>query len=115
MARPKKIISRDRQLNLSLTSAELELIRSRAARAGMLVPDYSRARLLADWRVRARQVTAPSLFDQLAFEQLKRLGNNLNQIARYMNTHDEPVPPILEALLLDIRVAIDRGMQQHDR
>ena len=79
----------------------------------MLVPDYSRARLLTDWRIRAQQATAPSLFERLAFEQLKRLGNNLNQIARHMNTHDEPVPPILEALLHDIRAAIDRGMQRH--
>lgn len=113
MGRPKQTTRRDRQLNLSLSSAELELIRARAASVGMRIPDYSRDRLLADWRTRAQQVTAPSLFDRLALNELKRIGNNLNQIARYLHSHAAPVPPVLEAVLADIRAAIDRS-QPHD-
>jgi hypothetical protein len=114
MGRPKKDARRDQQLNLSLTYTELDIVRSRAAKAGMPVPDYSRERLLSDRRTNARPVLDIPLIAPLLYEQLKRLGNNLNQIARSLNTRQEPVPGILLQLLAEIRELITKG-SHHDR
>jgi Bacterial mobilisation protein (MobC) len=119
MSRPRKNIRRDRQLNLSLTQGEEETVRARAAAAGMRVVDFGRAMLL-----RARPASAPaqpaevevqaaSYAERLIYEQLKRLGNNLNQIARRLNATRHAPPPSLEPLLKQIRAILNRGLD-HD-
>jgi len=55
----------------------------------------------------------PTATDRLVFEQLKRLGNNLNQIARQLNAQRAVPLPEIEALLREIRVALG-GMAGHD-
>lgn len=109
MARPKQNISRDRQFNVGLTAREHGLLLERAAACAMRPVDYARARLFAPWRMTARQAAGAPHLDPLLLAQLSRLGNNLNQIARRLNTLDAPAPPSLEPLLLQIRTLLSRG------
>jgi hypothetical protein len=105
MARPEIKEKRDKQFNVAVTLHELELLHARAAAAGMRPADYGRARLFAEWRTSARQAAAPHL-DPLLIAGLSRVGNNLNQIARRLNTLDMPTPPSLEPLLQEVRALI---------
>lgn len=106
MGRPLIKIKRERQLNVALTLAEHELVLARAARAGMRPVDYGRARLLgAANRPLGSGAPAPHL-DPLLLATLSRLGNNLNQIARRLNTLDLPAPASLEPLLQLVRSLI---------
>lgn len=107
MSRPVKNNRRDHQLNLSLTEAEINVLRLRAAAAEMRLVDYSRLMLLRKRAIPPRP--ARLQIDQLAYEQLKRLGNNLNQIARVVNTTRQPPPPALEVLLQEIRAVLSRN------
>jgi len=110
MGRPPNEIKRDRQFNVGLTAQEHALLLARASRAGMRPVDYGRARLLSS-RENTRTVfgaPAPHL-DPLFVAQLSRLGNNLNQIARRLNTLDLPAPPSLEPLLQLIRALITKA------
>jgi hypothetical protein len=64
--------------------------------------DYARALLLGKNHAEMPDI-AVSAGERLRAEQLKRIGNNLNQIARVQNTLRVPAPPSLEPLLQDIR------------
>jgi Bacterial mobilisation protein (MobC) len=101
---------RSRQFNVAVTRDELKRIHARAAARGMRPVDYGRARLLAEWRAGA-PASAPHL-DPLLLAALSRLGNNLNQIARRLNTLDLPAPPTLEPLLREIRGIINGGLSR---
>jgi hypothetical protein len=107
MSRLVKNNRRNQQLNLSLTEAEINVLRLRAAAAEMRLVDYSRFMLLRKRAIPPRPTHLQ--LDQLAYEQLKRLGNNLNQIARVVNATRQPPSPALEALLHDIRAVLNRN------
>lgn len=107
MSRPQHNERREYQLNLSLTRSELDLLRLRAAAAEMHLVHYSRAVLLSDGA--APPPPPVAMTDRLTYEQLKKIGNNLNQIARFVNTMRKPPPPSLEPLLADIRAVLNRG------
>jgi hypothetical protein len=112
MARPKKNETRDCQLNLHLTRSEIERVRLRASTAGMRVADYGRTLVLDVRRAEPVLVARPRV--EIAFViELRRLGNNLNQVARRLNSSPVPMPPAsLEPLLRDIRALIEREMRQ---
>jgi hypothetical protein len=110
MGRPPLEIKRDRQFNVGLTKREHELLQRRAARAGMRPVDYGRARLLGEWRVTAQEASGGAHLDPLLLNALIRLGNNLNQIARRLNTLGQPAPATLSALLEEIRRLIAQGV-----
>jgi hypothetical protein len=110
MGRPPNKIKRDRQFNVGLTTREHDLLLARASRAGMRPVDYGRARLLGGAAQQASGTDAPAPhLDPLFVAQLSRLGNNLNQIARRLNTLDFPSPPSLEPLLQLIRALIGKA------
>ena len=96
-------------MNIKLTEREFEFVCQCAAVKGMRPVDYSRARLLTEWQASSAIVTVGAKSDPAFRVQLSRLGNNLNQIVRRMNTYDEPGPPTLEPLLQEIRTLITRG------
>lgn len=112
MGRPPKAIIRDYQLNLALTRQEYETISARAADAHMRVTDYGRWLLFTAPSAQSQAPQVPPQFDRLTYEGMKRLGNNLNQIARRMHTFQEPAPPSLEPLLCDIRALLQRNAAQ---
>lgn len=108
MGRPKQSVIRDHQLNLSLTQAEFEQLRSRADAVGLRLVAYGRALLLRERAVlaAAERRSGP---ERLVQAQLRRVGNNLNQLVRHLHMTKEPVPSDLETLLRDIREALERA------
>ena len=109
MGRPPETNPRCYQLNISLTQDELDVIARRAVSAQMRLVEYGRLTLLSKQHTPAPSPVAQ--IDRLAYEQLKRLGNNLNQIARHLHTHGGSVPGSLEGLLRDIRIILNRGRE----
>lgn len=112
MGRPRKSEPRTKQLNLSLTEAELESICRRAEAVGMRPVHFGRAILLDEARsVRKQTAANGSNLERLIYDQLSRLGNNLNQLVRHLHRTGDPVPADLEPLLADIRQIVARGRQ----
>ena len=103
MGRPRLIEPRTKQLNLSLTPTELEVIRRGAEAVGMRPVHFGRAMLLNDRLPTPQARSAATNDDRLIYNQLVRLGNNLNQLVRHLNRTGDPVPADLEPLLADIR------------
>lgn len=109
MPHPTPHQKRDRQLNIALRQDEQALLQARADACGLRLVEFARAALL-NKRVAAYSAGLPSRLERLNLEQLKRIGNNLNQIARFLNTYQLPPPPDLEACLQAIRSLIsDEG------
>jgi hypothetical protein len=108
MGRPKKSEPRDRQLNVSLTAAEYESLVRRAQALGMRPVHFSRALLLNSNVAPAVNRKPTSNIEKLNYSALARLGNNLNQMMRYLHRTGDPLPPDLEPLLTDIRRIIAR-------
>lgn len=100
---------RNRQLNIALTEAEHAALSARASALELRPVEYARLLVLGGGHtvIDAR----PPQIDILAFEQLKRLGNNLNQISRRFNATGHPPPDSLPRLLADIRSVLARGQQ----
>jgi hypothetical protein len=97
---------RSRQLNIGLTEGELQRIKRRAENLGMRPVHFGRAALLEASGV--RQSTGESNFDRLVHDQLSRLGNNLNQMVRYLHRTGDPIPADIEPLLSEIRQILSR-------
>ena len=108
MPRPAIAQKRNHQLNVALRDDELADLRARADARGLTLVDYARAALL-NMRVASYSVVLPSKLDRLNHEQLKRIGNNLNQIARQLNALDRLAPPELDDCLRDLRELIGKG------
>ena len=70
---------RDRTLTIRLTKSEKEMIRKKAARAKMTLTDYIVAASLQT-EINVAEDVQPLLVE------LKRIGNNINQIALKVNT-----------------------------
>jgi hypothetical protein len=111
MGRPKKYETRDRQLNLSLTTREYEGFVRRAQAVGLRPAHFHRALVLTTESGARPVLRAPSNIEKLNYSALVRLGNNLNQMMRYLHQTGDPVPSDLEPLLIDIRQIIARGGQ----
>lgn len=110
MGRSRKSVVRDKQLNLSLTEAELETIKRRAEAVGMRPVHFGRAIILDEHQAAAtRQKNPESNGNRLIYGQLARVGNLLNQTVRHLHRTGDPLPPDLEPLLTDIRQIIARA------
>ena len=71
---------RNSVINIRVTIAEKEAIAAKAKIQGQTVTDFLRQRAL-DYRLRI------SPFEKERVRQLAMIGNNLNQIARWVNAH----------------------------
>jgi len=108
MARPRQGEVRDQRVSFRLTLQEMLAVRERAARAGQSLSDYARAAALgAAARPNGR---LPFAMEPASFHQIRRLGVNLNQIARRLNAQDLPAPQELSPLLADIQSALKRAL-----
>lgn len=106
MARPIKNNRRDKQLNFSLTAEELQTLQRRADAAGQRLVDYGRHTLLNSRRMIPQPAGGErflSKVERLSHIQLRRLGNNLNQLVYWHHRHRRPFPHLLEPLLQEIR------------
>ena len=104
MARPKQGKKRDKQFNVALTADEMATLRVRAAEAGQPLIEYGRTALFG--KPITAQGAAPEISRDVRrlHEQIKRVGVNLNQIARHMNARPEhKAPPDLEPTIATIR------------
>jgi hypothetical protein len=109
VGRPRSENKRDQQLNVSLTQDEYIELYWRARRSGLRMVDYGRWRLLGGVNQPALPERAARKDDLLVFTELKRLGNNLNQLVRICHSTRRAPPASLEALLERIRTVINRG------
>ena len=112
VSRPQTKERRDRQLNLSLTASEWDSIRQRASALGLRPAHFGRAVLLdAKHSVPATLLTRQdelSPLMRMIYNQLIRLGSNLNQLMRHLHQTGDPLPADLEPLLKDIRTILAR-------
>lgn len=111
MARPRKtdLEKRTERIGIRLTQAERAALELSASSLGLCAADFVRSRALgyrigqrADREAMARIATA-----------LIRLGNNLNQIARHMNTGRD-APAYLPELISRIDRELDRLYDTRD-
>ena len=130
MPRPVKDDPRDRFKTFRFSEAEITRLQARARASGRTLSSYVR-RVLLDSQAEAAgsgnpegglptndqgRITAPRrpgeeyALRRLANE-LRRVGVNLNQIARRMNEQRIPPPRELTMLLDDIRVYVRRAQQ----
>ena len=105
MARPKSATHRNRQLNVALTATEFERVREAAQLLGMTLVAYARARLLDESMGSAAPMAA---MDRLALNQLKRIGNNLNQMTRQLNALGVASLNEIDLTLRDVRELLRR-------
>ena len=92
-----------KNVHVRLTPDELALLVERSARTGRTMSDLIRAALK-----KQKIVELPPADFAEAVVQLRRIGNNLNQIARAVNAGEVHIPEI-KTVLNEI-VAIDRRM-----
>ena len=126
MPRPTKENRRDRFKSFRFNDAEIARLRARARAAGCTLSSYVRARLLEapgpePGPVERRKVHALSAeatrrseadFGRRALaEQMRRVGVNLNQIAKRMNAERIPAPRELTSLLNDIRAYVRQARE----
>lgn len=101
---------RTRQLAVRCTREELEAIQAKADKAGLATGAFARAAMLDSPGPRAQR-RAPADKDALlrVLGQLGKVGSNINQIARRLNTGERVHLPSLEEALsayLELRNAI---------
>ena len=99
--RPKKTeaTSRASRVHVLLTVAEKTRVREAARRGGLSISEYVRRRTLG------RPVT--SRMDADAERQLRRIGVNLNQLARVANAAGQVERGVdLDALVVEVRRAV---------
>ena len=85
---------RDFLLKIRVTTEEREAIKATAADAGLTVSDYVRMRLTHH---RVRQTAA----ERDTVRYLARIGSNINQIARWANTHANRIDALEILMRLD--------------
>lgn len=83
-------------------------VQARADAAGMRPVDYGRAVVLDERIVVGRKEADGNAIERLIYAQLCRLGNNLNQLVRYLHGTGYPAPASLEPLLRDIRQILEK-------
>lgn len=118
MPRPKKEHSaaRSQVFGVRLTPDERSSIEAKAATAGLTLTDYCRGVLTgsapdmgAAWQ---RHAAAPALPPELFaayVAQLGKIGSNLNQIARQLNSQQGFVPQDLADCLRDVKHLADQA------
>lgn len=104
MARPRKqpASRRTAWISYRVTPEEKAAIQAQAAQAGFSIGDFSR-QAAKKTRIVIQQSTA----DFESIDQLRRVGVNLNQIARAANAGGA-LPPYLERLCARIETLLDR-------
>lgn len=102
MARPRKTADekRDQVVNMRVTLAEQEHLRSQAHAAGMSLGEYVRRRSLG------HSVTpSPRQTDAALISEVNRIGVNVNQLAKavHMNRVDPDFTRDWQYVLLEVR------------
>jgi hypothetical protein len=114
MARPREAQPRNQHVAFRLTLEEAVALRERAVKAGQSLSDYARhATLSRRLSGQGRQGSGPFAMDPASFHEIRRLGVNLNQIARRLNAQDMPAPPELGPLLAEIHAILKKALSAY--
>jgi hypothetical protein len=117
MARPRQASIRDQKMTLRLTAKEIVAVRQRAAKSHQTPTDFARAQMLTKKRGRKPASTgkqvALAVIEPEVFHELRRIGVNLNQIARHCNTYQVPPPAGVDRLVRDIAVLLNQSRPGH--
>ena len=104
MARPRKLNARrTRRLIVRLTDEDCARICANAQKSGLSVSEYVRRVAIGGHIV----VREQSGYGMALAIQLRKVGINVNQLARYANTHEE-LPPELARVLPKLETILDR-------
>lgn len=111
MARPQKAPEerRSEQVNVGLSPVELARVRDRASKLDTTVTDFVRSAAL-NKPLRVEESTA---VDFETRHELRRIGSNLNQIARVLNAGGNHAPAELSALCQKLDHLFDQWLN-HD-
>ena len=102
MARPRKDSNkREKQLRARCTEAEFSTISARAERAGMTLSEYVR-----DMALSGKVEVQENHYDFQTVDQLRRIGINLNQLAKVANATGD-IPPSLQNLTTRLTAFLD--------
>jgi hypothetical protein len=71
---------KSKRLSVRLTPEEWDFVRSQAEQSGMVLSDFVRHRMLIPIKSKKKE------YREVA-TQLARLGNNVNQLSRWVNSH----------------------------
>lgn len=114
---------RSAKLQLRATEAECLALRQAASLSGQTLTDFLRTTLLdaaavtrVDPRPAKSEITrarwprqvAASTLDWLAWDQVRRIGVNLNQMVKLCHSHRQPPPPDAYALVQQIHQLLQR-------
>jgi hypothetical protein len=78
---------RDKWLHVKVSEADRTAWQAQAAAVGLTLSDLIRQRMSTDQVGRQPRRRAPRRADPALLSTLGRVGNNLNQLARWANTH----------------------------
>ena len=87
------------------TESEHDAIKARAAQTGLALSEFVR-RMTLDGRITVQE----NQFDFHMVDQLRRIGINLNQIARVANSTGE-VSPALETVCVKLETILDNFIE----
>lgn len=117
MARPKADPTdrRDMRVNLRLSPVEFATVQGKAEATGQPLAAFARAALLS----RRLPATSPAAVDFETKHELRRIGVNLNQIAKALNARQEAMPHSLDRVCRELEAVLDRmtghGPEDHKR
>ena len=119
---PQEVARLSAKLQVRLTQAQLTALRAKAAAADMELVEFARSHLVT---LAGATITTPAakpkkappppalaVSDVAVYQELRRQGVNLNQIAHALNTYRMPAPPELGPLLGDIRLLIAASIRR---
>lgn len=93
MARPKKLVGKKTaHIDVRLSAEEKQRVVQSANEAGLFIADFVRNKLLTGHAPRVRKATPAREAYLKGMSELSKVGSNINQIAKVLNTHkDSPV------------------------
>lgn len=113
MAKRKGTAVRGKHVGFRLSAEEHFKLADKAERSGMEVSDFVRARVLNARKRKAKEMDVVVADELLALTgvmtELRKIGVNVNQIAKHCNTFQVPPPATLDPLLVELRSILNRA------
>ena len=107
MARPKKEreLQHNHQIMLRLTDTEYDIIKEHAGNANLPLAEYARKQIMNKRVITKYEIVADVPELKRLISEFGRIGNNLNQIARYFNQggiHSQEVQKSIRQCIAEI-------------
>lgn len=113
MAKRKGSAVLNKHVGFRLSAEEHFKLVDKAQRSGMNVGDFVRARVLNARKRKAKEMEVAVAAEFLALSsvvtELRKIGVNVNQIAKHCNTFQMPPPAELNPLLGELRTLLNRA------